>query len=69
MSAQTSNQFPELPDYQKAMKGFANGCAVGVFTGIVICLATHKAFMSLPLILGLIFGAIAFELKMKENGK
>jgi hypothetical protein len=51
------------------MKGFATGCAVGVFTGIVICLLTHKAYMSIPLFLGLIFGAIAFEIKMKENGK
>lgn len=69
MSAQVSNQQPELPDFKQAMKVFANGCAIGVFTGIVLCLVLHKTYMSLPLFLGLIFGAIAFEIQMKENGK
>ena len=58
-----------LPNYQNAIAGYRNGFFIGVFTGIVICLITAKAYLSLPIILGLLFGAIAFERKIKENGK
>ena len=69
MSSRTSNQLPQLPDYKKAMVSFTNGFVIGAFTGIVLCLITATSYMSLPLILGLIFGVIAFEIKIKENGK
>lgn len=59
----------ELPNYSNAIMGYRNGFFVGAFTGIVICLVIAKAYLSLPIILGLLFGAIAFDRKMKENGK
>jgi len=60
---------PSSLEYKTAITSYKNGFVIGAFTGIVICIVTAKAFLMLPVILGLLFGAIAFEKKIKEDGK
>lgn len=56
-------------EYKTAIKSYRNGFLIGAFTGIVICLVTAKTYLVLPVMLGLLFGAIAFDRKIKEDGK
>lgn len=51
-------------DYRNGAKAYRNGFLIGAFIGIVICLALQKAIWSLPLVLGLITGAIAINRKI-----
>lgn len=53
--------------YQKAMKAYRNGFFIGAFTGIIGCLVIGKPFYSLPVVLGLLFGAIAFDKKINDD--
>lgn len=52
------------PSFHNAVKAYRNGFFFGAFTGAVICLIIGKAVYSLPVILGLFFGAVAFDRKM-----
>jgi F0F1-type ATP synthase assembly protein I len=51
-------------DYRNGAKAYRNGFLLGAFIGIVICLVLQKAIWSLPLVLGLITGAIAINRKI-----
>jgi len=59
----------QSPDnYKNAFKAWREGFALGVFTGLVSWLFMGKPIYTLPLVLGLAFGSIAFHLKFnKEN--
>lgn len=59
---------PTLPDYKEAFASYRNGFFVGAFTGIVLCIWINKPLYVLPVILGILFGGVAFERKMKEDG-
>lgn len=51
-------------DFKKdKIKAYRNGFGIGVFVGIVLCILFFKTLLILPLVLGLLFGAIAFEHK------
>lgn len=56
------------PDYKKAMAAYASGFVAGAFAGVVLCFLTGLAIWTLPVVLGLLFGAIAFQRKIKQNG-
>jgi hypothetical protein len=51
-------------DYRDGAKAYRNGFLLGAFIGIVICLVLQKAIWSLPLVLGLLTGAIAINRKI-----
>ncbi len=52
------------PSFQEGAKAYRNGFFAGAFTGVVICIVIGKAIFTLPVILGLFFGAVAFDRKM-----
>lgn len=52
------------PSFHKAVKAYRKGFLTGAFTGVVVCLIIGKAVYSLPVILGLFFGAVAFDRKI-----
>lgn len=56
-----------MDKYKKGMKAYRNGFFIGAFLGIVGCLVIGKTLYSLPIILGLLFGAIAFERKINND--
>ena len=56
------------PDYKKAMGAYGSGFVAGAFVGVIICFVIGKALWILPVVLGMLFGAIAFQRKMKEDG-
>lgn len=51
-------------EYKDGAKAYRNGFLVGAFIGIVICLFLQKTIWTLPLILGLVSGAIAINRKI-----
>jgi hypothetical protein len=51
-------------DYRDGAKAYRNGFLLGAFIGIVTCLVLQKAIWSLPLVLGLVSGAIAINRKI-----
>lgn len=51
-------------DYRDGAKVYRNGFLLGALIGIVICLILQKAIWSLPLVLGLLTGAIAINRKI-----
>jgi F0F1-type ATP synthase assembly protein I len=51
-------------NYKDGAKVYRNGFLVGAFIGIVICLFLQKTIWTLPLILGLVSGAIAMNRKI-----
>lgn len=51
-------------DYRDGAKAYRNGFLLGAMIGVVICLVLQKAVWSLPLVLGLVSGAIAINRKM-----
>ncbi len=51
-------------DYRNGAKAYRNGFLIGAFIGIVICLILQKVMWSLPLVLGLLSGAIAINRKI-----
>jgi hypothetical protein len=56
-------------DFNKdEIKAYSNGFGIGVFLGIVLCIFFFKTLFLLPVVLGLLFGAIAFEYKNSQNG-
>lgn len=55
---------PNSQDYRDGAKAYRNGFLVGAFIGIVICLVLQKTIWTLPLVLGLISGAIAINRKI-----
>lgn len=59
----------ELKQYKQALKAYGKGFSVGAFTGIVICILLSKTVLMLPVVLGLLFGAIASERKLLKDGK
>lgn len=56
-----------MDKYKKGMKAYRNGFLAGTFLGIVACLIIGKAIYSLPVILGLVLGGIAFNKKTHED--
>jgi hypothetical protein len=60
---------PSLPDYKEAIKAYGRGFVAGVCTGIIFCLIMAKAWFFVPLLLGLLFGGIAFDRKINQDGK
>ena len=48
-------------NYSKAVAAYRKGFLIGALVGIVGCLILGKAIFSLPLLLGLLFGAIGFD--------
>ena len=57
------------PDsYQRAFKAYREGFAFGVFAGLVSWLFIGRPIYTLPILLGMLGGAIAFQLRLrKEN--
>lgn len=53
--------------YKEGIKAYKVGFGSGVIGGIAICIVTGKFWFTLPVLLGLFFGAIAFQLKTKDN--
>lgn len=51
-------------DYRQGAKAYRNGFLAGALIGIIICLIMRKTIWSLPLVLGLLFGAIAMNRKI-----
>lgn len=51
-------------DYRNGAKAYRNGFLIGAFIGIVICLILQKVMWSIPLVLGLLSGAIAINRKI-----
>ncbi len=56
-----------MDKYKEAMKAYQKGFLAGAFLGIVGCLIMGKTLYSLPIILGLLLGAIAFERKINKD--
>lgn len=57
-----------MEKYKKGMKAYRNGFLAGTFLGIVGCIVIGKTLYSLPIVLGLLFGAIAFDIKINKDG-
>lgn len=51
-------------DFRQGAKAYRNGFLVGALIGVVVCLMIRKPIWSLPLVLGLVFGAIAMNRKI-----
>lgn len=51
-------------DYRKGAKAYRNGFLAGALIGVLICLVIQKTIWSLPLVSGLICGAIAMNKKI-----
>ncbi|WP_186280167.1 hypothetical protein [Fluviicola chungangensis] len=51
-------------DYRNGARVYRNGFLIGAFIGIVICLILQKVMWSIPLVLGLLSGAIAINRKI-----
>lgn len=51
-------------DYRNGARAYRNGFLIGAFIGIVICLILQKVMWSIPLVLGLLSGAIAINRKI-----
>lgn len=56
-------------DYKKGLKAYRIGFSWGVLVGFVGWLIIGKAIYMLPIILGLFFGAIAFNMRIKQIEK
>ena len=59
----------ELKKYRLGLKAYRNGFGLGLLVGIGICLFIGKTLLIIPVVLGLLFGAIAFEKNIQDNGK
>lgn len=51
------------------LKAYRNGFGAGAFVGIVVCIIVAKPIYILPLVLGHLFGTVAFEHKNTQDGK
>jgi membrane glycosyltransferase len=54
--------------YKEALEAYRKGFLVGLFTGVVLMLMIGKLVFILPIVLSLLFGAIAFDRKINEHG-
>lgn len=54
---------------KKKMKAYRNGFGIGVFIGICYCIYVGKPLFMLPVVLGLLFGAMAFDYNYHDNDK
>jgi hypothetical protein len=54
---------------KESLKAYRNGFGIGAFIGVVLCIVLAKAFYILPIVLGLLFGSIAFEYKNLQDGE
>lgn len=60
----------QWPDsYKEAFAAYRRGFAAGIFTGLSAWLFIGKPIYSLPLILGMLFGSIAFQLRIKKDNQ
>lgn len=50
--------------YRQGAKAYRNGFMIGAFIGVVVCLILQKTIWSVPLLLGLLCGAIAINTKI-----
>lgn len=60
-------RWPE--NYKKAFKAYRNGFAFGVFAGLVSWIFIGKPVYTLPLISGMLFGAVAFQIRLRKEIK
>jgi hypothetical protein len=56
-------------DFKKGLKSYRVGFSWGVLIGLVSLLIIGHPIYTLPIILGLVFGAIAFKLSIKQIEK
>ena len=56
-------------NYKKGLKAYRKGFAWGALIGLVGWLIIGKTIYTLPIILGLFCGAIAFQLRMRQIEK
>ena len=56
---------PNPQDFRQGAKAYRNGFLIGALLGITICLLLQRTIWTLPMILGLICGAISINTKMK----
>lgn len=54
--------------YKEALEAYRKGFIIGLFSGVVLMLMIGKTIFILPIVLSLLFGAIAFDRKIKEHG-
>jgi hypothetical protein len=54
--------------YKEALEAYRKGFLVGLFSGVVLMLMIGKVVFILPIVLSLLFGAIAFDRKINEHG-
>lgn len=55
---------PDREDFRQGAKAYRNGFLTGALIGVLICLMIQKPIWTLPLVLGLVFGAIAMNRKI-----
>jgi hypothetical protein len=55
---------PPPDKFREGAKAYRNGFLIGAFIGIVICLVIKKTLWSVPILLGLLGGAIAINRKI-----
>ena len=58
----------EVTKYKAALKAYRNGFFIGLFSGVVLLVIIGKVYFSIPVILGLVCGAVGFERKISNNG-
>lgn len=54
--------------YKEGARAYAKWFAIGFFSGAVLSLIVGKWLFTIPLVLGMLCGAIAFEQKTSGNG-
>lgn len=56
-------------DFEKGLKAYRKGFGGGILLGLATLLILGKPLYSLPILLGLLLGAIAFRLKIRQLKK
>lgn len=56
-------------DFKSGLQAYRNGFAWGLLLGVIGWLIIGKPIYSLPLITGLLFGAIAFKMRITQIEK
>lgn len=56
-----------LPNPKESMKAYRKGFMIGAFSGVVVCIFMGKVIWSLPIILGLFLGALAYDINTRND--
>lgn len=56
-------------EYRKAVKSYRNGFGFGVLLGFIVWIVIGKTLWSFPIMFGLFFGAVAFQLRIAKEQK